>query len=101
MIQLYQAEWCPFSHQVRQRLTELGVPFVAHQVEPEPHERDAMAGATGGARIIPVLIMEDGTVVGGDTDEILDALDRTYEENQFTKAHHERRVEAQLFEQDS
>lgn len=98
MIELYQAEWCPFSHQVRQRLTELMVPFIAHQVEPEPHERDAMAGATGGARTIPVLILEDGTVLGGDTEEILDALDRLYEENDFTVAHHERRVEAHLFE---
>jgi|GEM_PF-841906 len=100
MIELYQAEWCPFSHQVRQRLTELMVPFVAHQVEPEPHERDAMAGATGGGRTIPTLILEDGTVLGGDTDEILDALDRLYQENDFTVAHHERRVEAQLFEQE-
>jgi glutathione S-transferase len=100
MIELYQAEWCPFSHQVRQRLTELMVPFIAHQVEPEPHERDTMAGATGGGRIIPALVLEDGTVIGGDTDEILDALDRLYQENDFTVTHHERRVEAQLFEQD-
>jgi glutathione S-transferase len=97
MIELYQAEWCPFSHQVRQRLTELGVPFVARQVEPEPHERDAMHEAVG-EREIPVLVLEDGTVLGGDTDEILDLLDRQYEETQFTKAHHERRVEARAFE---
>jgi glutathione S-transferase len=100
MIELYQAEWCPFSHQVRQRLTELMVPFVARQVEPEPHERDAMAAATGGGREIPTLVLEDGTVVGGDTDEILDAIDRLYPENDFTVDHHERRVEAQQFEQE-
>jgi glutaredoxin len=29
MIELYQAEWCPHSHHVRQRLTEHGVDFVA------------------------------------------------------------------------
>jgi glutaredoxin len=97
MIELYQAEWCPFSHQVRQRLTELMVPFVAHQVEPAPHERDTMEAATG-ERVIPVVILEDGTVLGGDTDEILDQIDRLYEENQFTVAHHERRVEARQFE---
>jgi glutathione S-transferase len=97
MIELYQAEWCPFSHQIRQRLTELGVPFIAHQVEPEPHERDAMEEAVGD-RTIPVLVLEDGTVVAGDAEEILDVLDRQYEENQFTKAHHERRVEARMFE---
>ena len=53
------------------------VPFVARQVEPEPHERDAMEAATG-ERTIPVLVLEDGTTVGGDTDEILDALDRLF-----------------------
>jgi glutathione S-transferase len=97
MIELYQAEWCPFSHQVRQRLTELMVPFVARQVEPEPHERDAMEAATG-SRVIPVVVLEDGTVLDEDADEILDALDRLYPENVFTVAHHERRVEAREFE---
>ncbi len=99
MIEPYQAEWCPFSHQVRQRLTELMVPFVAHQVEPEPHERDAMEAATGD-RTIPVVVLEDGTIIGGDTDEILDALDRLFPENDYTVAHHERRVEAHLFERE-
>jgi glutathione S-transferase len=54
--------------------------------------------AAVGDRTIPVLVLEDGTVLAGDTDEILDLLDRQYEETQFTKAHHERRVEAGLFE---
>src|ERR1700712_4153009 len=97
MIELYQAEWCPFSHQVRQRLTELMVPFVAHQVEPEAHERDAMEAATG-QRVIPVVVLEDGTILSGDPDEVLDAIDRLFEENDFTSAHHARRVEARQFE---
>jgi hypothetical protein len=37
-------------------------------------------------------------VIGGDAEEILDVLDRQYDETQFTKAHHERRVEARMFE---
>jgi glutaredoxin len=73
------------------------VPFVAHQVEPEPHERDDMEKATG-ERVIPVVVLEDGTVLGGDTDEILDQIDRLFQENDFTVAHHERRVEARQFE---
>jgi glutaredoxin len=97
MIQLYQAEWCPFSHMLRQRLTELMVPFIAHQVEPEPHERDAMEQATG-VRSIPVVVLDDGTVLSGDTEDVLDQLDRLFPENDFTVAHHERRVEAQQFE---
>jgi hypothetical protein len=27
MIKLYQAEWCPFSHRIRAKLTELGSRF--------------------------------------------------------------------------
>ena len=38
MLTLYQAEWCPFSSAVREILTELGLDFVARQVEacPQP-----------------------------------------------------------------
>lgn len=39
MLILYQAEWCPYSSAVRQRLTELGLDFVARQVEPREAER--------------------------------------------------------------
>jgi len=39
MLTLYQAEWCPFSSAVRELLTELGLDFVARQVEPWPSER--------------------------------------------------------------
>src|ERR671937_258427 len=42
MLELHQAEWCPHSHKVRQRVTELGVPFVARQVAAEPEQRHVM-----------------------------------------------------------
>jgi glutathione S-transferase len=97
MLELYQAEWCPFSHQVRQRLTELGLDFVARQVEPEPHLRDAMREAVG-SDSVPVLVLDDGTVLDGHADEIVDELDRHFPETEFTAEHHERRVEAAAFE---
>lgn len=53
MIELFQAEWCPFSAAVRERLTELGVDFVARQVEPWPEQRTAVG-------TIPTLVAEDG-----------------------------------------
>lgn len=53
MVELYQAEWCPFSSAVRQRLTELGIDFVAKQVAPWPEDRD-------GGHEIPLLVTEDG-----------------------------------------
>jgi predicted GNAT family acetyltransferase/glutaredoxin len=59
MLTLYQAEWCPFSSAVREVLTELGVDFVARQVEPWPRERKELR-AVAGTDQIPVLQTEDG-----------------------------------------
>jgi glutathione S-transferase len=53
VVTLYQAEWCPYSSAVRQRLTELGVDFVAKQVAPRQEERD-------GGHEIPLLVTDDG-----------------------------------------
>jgi len=61
---LYQAEWCPFSSAVREVLTELGVDFVARQVEPWPEERDELR-AVAGTDQIPVLQTEDGRLYRG------------------------------------
>ena len=54
MIELYQAEWCPYSSAVRERLTELGIDFVARQVPPWPEQRTALVDAVG-TDSIPVL----------------------------------------------
>ena len=32
MLELWQTEWCPASHRVRERLTELGVDYLTRQV---------------------------------------------------------------------
>jgi glutathione S-transferase len=53
MLTLYQAEWCPYSSAVRQRLTELGIDFVAKQVAPRQEDRD-------GEHEIPLLMNGDG-----------------------------------------
>ncbi len=79
MLELYQAEWCPFSHLVRERLTELGLPFIARQVEPDPAERSEMQEATG-SNVIPVLVTEDGTPLTGDAREIVEWLSANYGE---------------------
>ena len=47
MLTLYQAEWCPFSSAVREVLTELGIDFVARQVEPWPDERSELQAVAG------------------------------------------------------
>ena len=71
-MELYQAEWCPKSHRVRQRLTELGLDFVAHQVPARPEDRIEMRRAVG-ADAIPVLVADEGSVLRG-VDEILPYL---------------------------
>jgi uncharacterized protein len=64
MLTLYQAEWCPFSSAVREVLTELGLDFVARQVEPWPSERSGLREVAGTDRI-PVLETEDGRLFRG------------------------------------
>jgi glutaredoxin len=88
-MELYQAEWCPHSHKVRQRLTELGVPFVARQVAAEPEQRDVMRAATG-SDTIPVLVLDDGTVLALEADEIIAELDRLYTEPDDAAEHREK-----------
>jgi glutathione S-transferase len=90
MIELYQAEWCPHSHRVRQRLTELGLDFVAHQVPVDPADRREMARATG-MRSIPTLVLDDGSVLGGD-DEILASLDRRFAAPPEAASHREQAI---------
>lgn len=85
MLTLYQAEWCPFSHRVRTRLTELGVPFVSMQVEPRPENRDELREAAGHDSI-PVLLTEDGQAIGT-ADRIIEWLDENYAEPPSARGH--------------
>ena len=93
---LFQAEWCPHSHRVRQRLTELGIDFTARQVPAEPADRDAMREATGTDEI-PVLVADDGEVVSGE-DAILDHLNERYDEQADAQSHRAKaRIEVPTF----
>ena len=62
-IELWQTEWCPASHRVRQRLTELGLTYTAHQV-PVRHEARTELWRAAGSREIPVLVAAGETVHG-------------------------------------
>ena len=86
-MELYQAEWCPHSHKVRQRLTELGLDFTARQVSAEPDERTEMEERTG-TNEIPVLVPDDGEPVCGE-DDILEYLQR-FDERADAQAHREK-----------
>ena len=75
MPQLYQAEWCPFSHRVRAKLTELGVPYEAISVPAEGEERTEVKELTGNTAI-PVLV--DGEEIISDSSEIISYLEENY-----------------------
>ena len=83
-MELYQAEWCPHSHKVRQRLTELGLDFTARQVAADPDDREEMERRVG-TNEIPVLVPDDGEPLSGE-DDILDYLDR-FEEREDANEH--------------
>jgi glutathione S-transferase len=65
VLELWQAEWCPHSHRVRLRLTELRVDWIARTIPADRSERDAMETATG-ERSIPTLVDGDAVVHGAD-----------------------------------
>jgi glutathione S-transferase len=83
MDELWQTEWCPASRRVRQRLTELGVDYVVHQVPVEKADRVLLRERTG-SDTIPVLVTDGGeTLVGeqsilarlGDREEVHEAAE--------------------------
>jgi glutathione S-transferase len=89
-MELYQAEWCPHSHNVRQRLTELGLDFTVRQVAAEPDERSELQERVGTTEI-PVLVTDDGDAICGE-EEILVFLER-FEERRDAQAHREKSQE--------
>jgi len=75
MLTLYQAEWCPHCHRVRQLLTELGLTYLAVNVRADRDER-ADVIAISGQPGVPML--QDGDKIFTDTEEILTYLRGTY-----------------------
>ena len=96
-MELYQAEWCPYSHMVRQRLTELGLDFVAHQVPADPAHRDEMRRAVGTDEI-PVLVVDEGSVLRGDI-EILPYLAQLPDRDDAPRHREKARREVPLFQE--
>jgi glutaredoxin len=89
VLELYQAEWCPHSHLVRERLTELGVPYLAHPVAADPAGRDEMRESTG-SDTIPVAVLDDGTILSGEAEDIARELGRRFQERPDANRHREK-----------
>ena len=92
MPEVWQSEWCPHSHKVREVLTELAVSFVARQVPADPDDRDEMRQAVG-SREIPVVRLPDDTLLDGDADAIVAALRDRYAEPAQAAEHRRKAAE--------
>jgi glutathione S-transferase len=92
MLELFQTEWCPGSRRIRQRLTELGLDYVNHQVPVEREERTVLFELTG-SDTVPTLLLEDGTALVGE-EEILVYLERHYDESDQAEAHRAKAAKA-------
>jgi len=77
-IELYQKESCSFSHAVRNKLTDLGLDFVAHSVpDNQPLKHDQLVKA-GGKDKVPFLIDHTSGIKLYDSAAILTYLDKAY-----------------------
>jgi len=94
-IELFQSEWCPHSHAVRARLTEKGVDFIARQVPAEPEDRHELMELSG-SNEIPVVVVEDGSVISGE-DEILDYLEHRHSDEPDADEHRRKDEEKASF----
>jgi glutaredoxin 3 len=93
VIEVFQAEWCPYSRMVRERLNELDLPFIARPVPADRGDRTKLEEVAG-TRSIPVVRLDDGTLLTGDTREIVAELNRRYDEPAAHAAAHRRQLEA-------
>jgi len=64
-LELWQTEWCPASHRVRQRMTELSVTYTVRQVPVEREDRVEVVTSTG-QESIPVLVANGEVIAGED-----------------------------------
>jgi glutathione S-transferase len=94
-MELYQAEWCPHSHKVRQRLTELGIDLTLRQVPADPDDRDELRRVADTDEI-PVLVGSDRVPRCGE-DEIFDYLDEFDERRDADEHRQKAREEVPTF----
>ena len=83
MLELYQAEGCPYSQTVREALTDLGVSYVAHN--PRLHGGEVRNEQTheeltefGGQDQIPFLVDHQRGITMYESDDIVDYLREHY-----------------------
>lgn len=83
MLELYQAEGCPYSEKARQKLSELGVSYTIHN--PRTHDGETLneqtreeLAALGGEDQIPFLVDHRREATMYESDDIRGYLDEHY-----------------------
>ncbi|MFB6359987.1 MAG: glutathione S-transferase N-terminal domain-containing protein [Halobacteriales archaeon] len=83
MLELYQAEGCPYSQKVRRTLTDLGITYITHN--PRLHGGEVKNEQTqdelvtlGGEDQIPFLVDHQREVTMYESDEIISYLQEHY-----------------------
>jgi len=75
MLEVYQFEGCPYCSKVRQKLTDLGIDFIARQADPNDRSRvEEVLGQTN----VPVLKDPNTDTVMPESDDIVDYLEEHY-----------------------
>src|SRR3712207_4070652 len=93
-MKLYQAEWCPFSHRVRAKLTELGIGYEVVNVSASARERRELEEIAG-TKAIPVLV--DGERVITDSGEAISYLEEKYEADPEERKLHRRELSPTVY----
>lgn len=93
-MRLYQAEWCPFSHRVRAKLTELGIDYEAVNVSASAKNR-AELEAVAGTRAIPVLVNGERLIT--DSGEAISYLEQNYETDPGERELHRRELSPTVY----
>lgn len=75
LLELYQFEQCPFCGKVRQKLTDLGIDFIARQVDPDDRSR---VKEVSGQESVPVLVDPNRDVTMPESDDIVEYLEEHY-----------------------
>ena len=86
MLELYQAEGCPYCAKVREKLTDLGVSYVVHNPrlpgdeggDVRNHQTYRELTELGGEDQIPYLVDTEREETLYESDDIVDYLDEQY-----------------------
>ncbi len=78
MLELYRLPGCPFCRKVEQKLSDLDLEYITHDVPAAKSQRDEVE-AVSGQRGVPVLVDEEHGVTGlAESDDIVAHLEKTY-----------------------